>query len=88
MLEEKKIPYRIVHINMSSYGEKPQEFLKNTLNGKLPAIELDGDFYTDSVYIMQLIDDTFSEFGPVMAPKEHVERAQELFDLERELYGM
>lgn len=27
MLEEKQIPYRVVKVNMRSYGEKPASFL-------------------------------------------------------------
>jgi len=87
MLEEKKIPYRINHINMRSYGPKPDEFLDKVPSGLLPAIELDGDLYTDSISIMQLLDDEFKDYGPRMVPPDQSKRIEELYQLERRLFG-
>ena len=61
MLEEKQIPYRIERINMRSYGEKPAWFLKKVPSGLLPVVELDGELITESLVIMQILEQTFPE---------------------------
>lgn len=91
MLEEKQVPYRVELINMRSYGDKPESFLKKCPRGLLPALELDGKLYTESLDIMALIDQTFQ--GPhhqKMLPERdgpEWQRMQELLRLERELFG-
>ncbi|EOD26651.1 glutathione dehydrogenase [Emiliania huxleyi CCMP1516] len=90
LLEEKRIPYRLDKINMRSYGDKPRWFLDKVPNGLLPAIEIDGNFMTDSLPIMQALDQTFSGEGtPRMVPPPGPERdrASKLLGLERELFG-
>lgn len=90
LLEEKRIPYRLSKINMRSYGDKPAWFLEKVPNGLLPAIEIDGNFMTDSLPIMQVLDATFAEEGtPMMVPPpgSERERASKLLNLERELFG-
>ena len=89
LLEEKEIPYRLEKINMRSYGDKPAEFLRRVPNGLLPAIEIDGQFMTDSLPIMQTLDAAFDQ-GPPMVPPPGTserERAQKLLGLERTLFG-
>ena len=51
-LEEKRVPYVIEKINMRCYGDKPMSYLKKTSSGLLPALEIDGNFYTESEFIM------------------------------------
>jgi len=90
LLEEKRIPYKLSKINMRSYGDKPGWFLDKVPNGLLPAIEVDGQFMTDSLPIMQVLDATFDEPGtPMMVPPAgpERERASELLRLERELFS-
>jgi len=87
MLEEKKIPYRISHINMRSYGHKPDWFLAKVPGGLLPAIELDGKTYTESLEIMRLIDQEFPDNKPVFYPAGEARRIQELYQLERNLFA-
>ena len=89
-LEEKRIPYRVELINMRSYGPKPQEFLERVPGGLLPALEIDGKLFTESLQIMQLIEAEFSDFGPAMFPSPGdpaLARAKELLALERDLFG-
>lgn len=88
LLEEKRIPFKVEKINMRSYGDKPASFLKKVPGGLLPAIELDGRLMTDSLPIMQVLDMSFPE-GPQMVPKdsEKLEQANELLQLERQLFG-
>jgi glutathione S-transferase len=90
LLEEKRIPFKVSKINMRSYGDKPSWFLNKVPNGLLPAIEIDGQFMTDSLPIMQVLDATFAEEGtPMMVPPPGPERdrASKLLGLERELFG-
>lgn len=58
-LEEKQIPYRVVKVPMRSYGDKPSSFLRKVPSGLLPALELDGRLYTESLDIMKLMESTF-----------------------------
>eukprot|EP00632_Arachnochrysis_sp_CCMP2950_P006847 CAMPEP_0185717042 /NCGR_PEP_ID=MMETSP1164-20130828/44046_1 /TAXON_ID=1104430 /ORGANISM="Chrysoreinhardia sp, Strain CCMP2950" /LENGTH=462 /DNA_ID=CAMNT_0028384679 /DNA_START=68 /DNA_END=1456 /DNA_ORIENTATION=- len=83
LLEEKRIPYKVELINMRSYGEKPKAFLAKVPGGFLPAIELDGTTYTESLDIMVLLDDTFG--GDDKAPRVVPERGSPAFDRCREL---
>lgn len=91
-LEEKRIPYKIEKINMRSYGDKPQAFLRMVPNGLLPAIILDGAVSTESLDIMLMLDKEFS--GPLhpslwpdsSSPEQP--RAKALMRLERELFSL
>lgn len=91
MLEEKRIPYEIELINMRSYGDKPKSFLKKCPRGLLPAVELDGELFTESLKIMAMLDQTFN--GPEhrkMLPAENGaswSRVEQLLNLERELFS-
>ena len=62
LIEEKQIPIRIDLVNMRSYGDKPNDFLRKVPNGLLPALELsnDGRIITESQVIMELLDDLHS----------------------------
>merc|ERR1719460_391420 len=87
-LEEKRVPYKVELVNMRSYGPKPQEFLERVPGGLLPALEIDGKLFTESLKIMQLIEAEFG--GPAMFPSPgdpELGRAQELLALEREIFG-
>lgn len=86
-LEEKHIPYRVEKVSMNCYGKKSPDFLAKTSRGLLPALELDGRFYTESSAIMQLIEKAFPEepMLPVAGPAQQV--AQRLLSLERDLFG-
>jgi len=85
MLEEKRIPYRVERINMRSYGEKPAWFLKKVPSGLLPVVELDGEIITESLVIMQILEQTFPE--PCTLPEEAFDRANALLRLERKLFS-
>lgn len=91
MLEEKRVPYRVELINMRSYGDKPDSFLRKCPRGLLPALEFDGKLMTESLDIMAMIDQVFQ--GPQyqkMLPERNspdFQRLQELLGLERQLFG-
>jgi len=91
MLEEKRVPYRVELINMRSYGDKPESFLKKCPRGLLPALELDGKLYTESLEIMAMIDQVFQgpEHRKMLPNSDSADwrRMQELLSLERELFG-
>jgi glutathione S-transferase len=89
LLEEKQVPYKVTKINMRSYGDKPAEYLRKVPNGLLPALEIDGQFMTDSIPIMLTIDAEFADHGPRMVPaagSADRARADGLLRLERELF--
>eukprot|EP00291_Cryptomonas_curvata_P028829 CAMPEP_0172209194 /NCGR_PEP_ID=MMETSP1050-20130122/34962_1 /TAXON_ID=233186 /ORGANISM="Cryptomonas curvata, Strain CCAP979/52" /LENGTH=443 /DNA_ID=CAMNT_0012889009 /DNA_START=58 /DNA_END=1385 /DNA_ORIENTATION=- len=87
LLEEKQIPFRIEKINMRSYGDKPEWFLQKVPRGLLPAIELDGRLITESIVIMQILDETFPERPMLPRDSAGRRRADELMRLERALFG-
>jgi len=88
LFEEKRIPYRIVKINMRSYGDKPQWFLDKIPSGLLPVIEIDGKMITESIDIMQILDGMYAAQPPRMVPEDPAlrKRAEELMRLERALF--
>ena len=67
-LEEKRIPYKVVKINMRAYGDKPPEFMAKVPGGLLPVIELDGQVITESAVIMQILEETFPDHKPLLPP--------------------
>ena len=87
LLEEKQINYDVQLINMRSYGEKPQSFTSKVPGGFLPALELDGQMWTESLDIMAMLDDTFPDI-PTLPPRDSDEfqRARALLQLERKLF--
>ena len=82
LLEEKRIPYRVVKVPLDAYGYKPVTYSRLVEGSKLPAIELDGDLHTESVDILAKLDSTFPE--PPMSPPSDV-KAAALAALEAEL---
>lgn len=92
LIEEKQIPIRIELVNMRSYGDKPDEFLRKVPGGLLPALEIvdQGQVVTESAVIMQLLDEWHSspELKPMVPPKESPQyrQYQYLMQLERELF--
>lgn len=68
---------------------KPWRLILQVPSGLLPAMELDGELYTESDLIMQILEERFPE-RPLMpskgSPSYH--RAQKLLRLERQLFGV
>jgi len=91
MLEEKQIPYEVELINMRSYGDKPSSYLAKCPRGLLPALELDGELYTESLEIMAMVDEVFSgaEHRSMLPPRNGPDfrRVQQLLQAERNLFG-
>eukprot|EP00927_Polykrikos_kofoidii_P065776 TRINITY_DN61492_c0_g1_i1.p1 TRINITY_DN61492_c0_g1~~TRINITY_DN61492_c0_g1_i1.p1 ORF type:complete len:497 (-),score=61.53 TRINITY_DN61492_c0_g1_i1:81-1469(-) len=91
MLEEKQIPYKVELINMRSYGDKPKSFLAKCPRGLLPALELDGKLYTESLEIMAMVDSVFA--GPahrsMLPPRgsKDFQLLDDLLRLERSLFS-
>ena len=91
MLEEKEVPYRVELINMRSYGDKPASYMRKVQGGILPALELDGAMYTESLDIMAMID---AEFAPsaghraMLPPRDSLEfqKVRQLLQMERSLF--
>lgn len=89
-LEEKRVPYRTVKINMNCYGPKKQEFLRMTGGaGMLPVVEIDGRVITESSVIMQELEATFPDYVPLLPPRGSPARktTDTQMSMERDLFG-
>ena len=65
------------------------DLLQQVPSGLLPAMELDGQLYTESDLIMQVLEERFPD-KPMMPAKgdPQYQRAQRLLRLERQLFGV
>ena len=90
-LEEKKIPYVVRKENMRCYGPKTKEYLSLVPSGLLPALELDGRFYTESAVIAEVLERAFPENKPLVPDSDKspaaAARHAALLRLERRLFG-
>eukprot|EP00238_Polyblepharides_amylifera_P012278 CAMPEP_0196576202 /NCGR_PEP_ID=MMETSP1081-20130531/5527_1 /TAXON_ID=36882 /ORGANISM="Pyramimonas amylifera, Strain CCMP720" /LENGTH=477 /DNA_ID=CAMNT_0041894751 /DNA_START=244 /DNA_END=1677 /DNA_ORIENTATION=+ len=88
-LEEKRIPYRVVKVNMNCYGDKSRDFLSKVPRGLLPAMEIDGEMYTESAVIAAQLESMFPAYSPLLPPKNSPDyaAAQKLLRLERQLFS-
>ena len=74
VLEEKKIPYEIIPVNLRNKEQKKPEFLKLNPNGKVPVI-IDGETVLyESRIINEYLEDQYPE-SPLM-PKAPARRAK------------
>jgi glutathione S-transferase len=78
-LEEKRIPYRVKKVTMFCYGEKEAWYKKLVPSGMLPALELDGKFYTESDDIVIVLEKAFGPLArgmedPLVLPLRRLER--------------
>lgn len=78
-LEEKQIPYRIKKVTMFCYGDKEAWYKKLVPSGMLPALELDGRFYTESDDILIALEKAFGPLlwameDPLVLPLRKLER--------------
>ncbi|AIE75550.1 MULTISPECIES: glutathione S-transferase family protein [unclassified Synechocystis] len=78
-LEEKQIPYQIKKVTMFCYGEKEAWYKKLVPSGMLPALELDGRFYTESDDILIALEKAFGPLlwameDPLVLPLRKLER--------------
>lgn len=89
LLEAKEVDFSVELVNMRSYGDKTQEFLKKVPRGLLPAVELDGKVMTESLDIMFAIESMFPDRYRPMFPMEPKvrQRAVKLLELERQAFG-
>ena len=74
VLEEKKLPYRTVRVDLKKGEQKKPEYLKINPYGKVPAI-VDGDTVVyESCIIAEYLDDKYPE--PSLMPKDPAQRAK------------
>ena len=87
-LEEKRVPYSIVKVNMNCYGSKPASFLKIQPSGGIPVASVDGTVIRESNDILSAIEAAFPErpLIPSASEASHV-RVRPLLQLERKLFG-
>lgn len=89
LLEEKRIPYQVKKVPLNAYGDKPAWYTRKVDGGNLPAIEMDGKVYTESLDIMKMLDALFSAIThPMMIPTESSVRIERCLELEQELQSV
>lgn len=95
-LEEKKVPYEIVKVDMRCYGNgKPSAFLSLQPNGNLPCAVIDGKVIGESNEIIDAIDQIGARGTPQLRPPADSEAGERLASLcedgrnslERRLYS-
>lgn len=86
-LEEKKIPYRIVHVPMSCYGQKPESFRLISRSGAIPVVTIDGVIISESNDIMAALEKTFPDNNPLLPKGPKAALVGPLLRLERELFS-
>ncbi|CAE8694357.1 unnamed protein product, partial [Polarella glacialis] len=89
LLEAKQVDYITEKVNMRSYGEKTDAFMRKVPRGILPAVEIDGKIMTESLEIMFTLDKTFQDENKPMFPTDPAERsnAVKFLELERAVFG-
>jgi glutathione S-transferase len=87
LLEEKRIPFKVVRLPLNAYGCKPAWYSRRVDGGKLPAVEMDGELHVESLEIMHLLDAVFPSHGRMVpaAGSAEAERADALMRLEAEV---
>uniref|UniRef100_A0A7S3Z860 GST N-terminal domain-containing protein n=1 Tax=Lotharella globosa TaxID=91324 RepID=A0A7S3Z860_9EUKA len=85
MLEEKRIPYRTEFVPMSSYGRKPEAFLRIQPSGGIPVAEIRGRVISESNDILSELERLYPDRP--MIPKENKEAVTPMLRLERKLFG-
>lgn len=74
VLEEKKLPYQSVRINLRKGEQKNPEYLKINPYGKVPAIVDDATVVYESCIIAEYLDDKYPE--PSLMPKDPAQRVK------------
>eukprot|EP00978_Attheya_sp_CCMP212_P029267 scaffold103445_cov58-Attheya_sp.AAC.6 len=88
-LEEKRIPYRIIKINMRCYGEKPLDFQRLQPSGAIPVVKIDETVYRQSNDALYALEESFPS-SPELSPAKTDDpmKAQKLLRLERTLFSV
>jgi len=90
-LEEKRIPYNVVTVPMSCYGDKPTEFLQLSPRGNIPVAMIQDRVVLESKDIMMDIEKTFTNGCRRLLPQEDdvagTARVTSLLALERRTFN-
>lgn len=70
----KGLAYESVHVNLVTGEQKKPEYLEQNPIGHLPTLTIDGVAYTESLAIMELLDELYPE--PALLPKNAHQRAR------------
>ena len=91
LLEEKRVPYNVVTVPMSCYGDKPTEFFQLSPSGNIPVALIQGRVVLESKDIMMDIERTFTEGYRRLLPHEDdvagAARVVSLLALERRTFN-
>ena len=88
-LEEKRIPYKVVKVPLSCYGDKPAFFRSVNPSGSLPVATIKGRTLSESNDIMNLLEYEFPDNKPLYPTSEaDKQKVAQMLRLERELFGV
>ena len=73
-LELKNLHWESVPVNLGSGEQSLENFLKYNPQGLVPVLELNGNYFSQSLAIIDLLDEMNPE--PPLLPKNTLERAQ------------
>src|SRR5262245_23935102 len=73
-LEEKRVPYRLVEIDIFAEGGPPTDYLRRHPFARIPAFEHDGFQLYEAGAISRYVDEAFP--GPSLQPREARARAR------------
>jgi len=87
-LEEKRVPYEVVKVNMNCYGKKPDWFWQMQPSGGIPVAKIDGKVIRESDNIIAAVEQIFQE-RPLYPSRDDpaYDRVPGLLRLERELFS-
>ncbi len=76
-LEEKHLPCELTVLDLSRGEHQTPEFLRNSLTGRVPALEHDGFWLTESQVIVEYLEEAFAAPSyPAVLPSEPRQRAR------------
>src|SRR4051794_29566018 len=74
-LVEKGLPHRLVPVALQRRAQREPAFREHSVTGRVPLLEHDGFFLSESSAIVEYIEETFPE-GPTLLPRTPRDRAR------------
>ena len=69
-LHHKEVPFESVHVNLLENGQSTPEYRAKNPTGYVPAVEISGKIYGESIAILELLEDLFPA-RPLLPPAAH-----------------
>lgn len=71
-LKIKNVGFNAVPINLLKKEQESQAFMKRNPNGFVPCLEIDNEFFSESIAILEWLDETYKE--PPLLPQDPISR--------------